>query len=385
MLSDDLPVGVLPRSLDACLVDSNALSSVHSSSYFRLPQGVTVNGKGFEQNRPAPLRLAREIGENVALPVFFKTIMSLSSSENVRNRGAATSAVGDETTGSSHPSTPPGLPRPARKPVVVIESSKSWVPINLPSLWSYRELLYFLVWRDIKVRYKQTALGALWALVQPLINMLIFTYFFGRLARIPTEGVPYPIFFYTGLVLWTYFANSVMSGANSLFGNTNLITKVYFPRLLIPAASVGAGLIDFLIASLLLIPLLIYYDFPVTWRYAVVVPLMLLTTVFTLGIAILLSALTVRFRDVRYVLPFSIQAWMFLSPVIYPSTLVPEQWRWLLILNPMNGIIEGFRAALFGKDLPWLALAYSTVVALGLLLFSALIFRRVERHFAEII
>jgi lipopolysaccharide transport system permease protein len=271
------------------------------------------------------------------------------------------------------------------KPVVVIERSKAWVPVNLPSLWSYRELLYFLVWRDIKVRYKQTLLGALWVILQPLVTMIIFTYFFGRLARIPTDGVPYPIFFYTGLLLWTYFSGTVVAGANSLIGNTNLITKVYFPRLIIPAASVGAGLLDFAIASVLLIGLLIYYDFRVTIAYVMLLPLITLTTMFALGMAIWFAALNVRFRDVRYALPFLIQVWMFVSPIIYPSSLVPEEWRWMMILNPLTGIIEGFRAALFGQGFHWVALAYSTVFTVVLLVYASYTFRRMERHFAEII
>jgi lipopolysaccharide transport system permease protein len=271
------------------------------------------------------------------------------------------------------------------KPVIVIESSKGWVPVNLVDLWSYRELLYFLIWRDVKVRYKQTLLGALWAVLQPLITMIIFTYFFGRLARIPTDGIPYPIFFYTGLLLWTYFSSAVTNGANSLLGNTNLITKVYFPRLIIPAAAVGAGLIDFAIASVMLIGLLIYYSFPVTLGYLMLLPLVMLTTLFALGMGIWLSSLNVRYRDVRYALAFVIQIWMFISPIIYPSTLVPEEWRWITILNPLTGIIEGFRAALFGREFHWVALAYSAVFTLVLLVYAAHKFKRMERHFAEYI
>ncbi|MGA9770110.1 MAG: ABC transporter permease [Blastocatellia bacterium] len=272
-----------------------------------------------------------------------------------------------------------------RKPLVVIEASRARVPINFPDLWAYRELLYFLVWRDVRVRYKQTVLGAAWAILQPLITMIIFTYFFGKLARVPTEGIPYPIFFYTGLLLWTYFSNAVMSGANSLIGNTNLITKVYFPRLVIPASAIGAGLIDFAIASFLLIGLLIYYNFPVTVGYLMLVPLVGLTTLFALGMAVWLSALNVRYRDVRYVLPFLIQVWLFLSPVIYPSTLVPEEWRWLMILNPLTGIIEGFRAALFGREFHWPSLGYSTGFVILLIVYASYTFRRMERHFAEFI
>ena len=287
-------------------------------------------------------------------------------------------------------SEPPSRPDPLPitlpdKPIVTIEASRSWVSINFPDLWAYRELLCFLVWRDIKVRYKQTVLGAAWAILQPLVTMIIFTYFFGKLARVPTEGVPYPIFFYTGLLLWTYFSNAVTGGANSLIGNTNLITKVYFPRLIIPAAAVGAGLIDFAIASVLLVGLLVYYNFPVTPGYLMLIPLVALTTAFALGMSVWLAALNVRYRDVRYALPFLIQVWLFVSPIIYPSSLVPEEWRWMMLLNPLTGIIESFRAALFGREFHWPALTYSTVFTLLLLAYSSYTFRRMERHFAEFI
>jgi len=271
------------------------------------------------------------------------------------------------------------------KPLVVIERSKSWVALNLRGVWAYRELLFFLIWRDLKVRYKQTLLGASWAIIQPLVTMIVFTYFFGRLARVPTDGVPYPVFFYTGLVVWTYFSNALMSGANSLVGNANLITKVYFPRLIIPSAAVLSGLLDFGIASLLLVGLLIYYGFPVTVEYLMLAPLVALVTALALGFGILLSALNVRYRDVRYALSFVVQIWMFVSPIIYPSSVVPEEWRWLMVLNPMTGIVEGFRAALFGKPMEWAALGYSTVFTCFILLYSAYLFRRMERHFAELI
>jgi lipopolysaccharide transport system permease protein len=271
------------------------------------------------------------------------------------------------------------------KPVVLIEPSKSWVALNLRDFWAYRELLYFLAWRDVKVRYKQTVLGAAWAIIQPLVTMIIFTYFFGKLARMPSEGIPYPIFFYAGLTLWTFFSNAVMSGANSLIGNTNLITKVYFPRLIIPSASVGAGLIDFAIASLLLIGLLIYYDYSVTRGYLMLVPLVLLTTLLALGIGVWFSALNVRYRDVRYALPFVIQIWLFVSPIIYPSSLVPEEWRWVMVLNPLTGIIEGYRSSLFGREFHWLALLYSTIFTLVMLVYGSYTFRRMEKHFAEFI
>lgn len=271
------------------------------------------------------------------------------------------------------------------RPVVTIEAHKSWVPLDLRALWAYRELLYFLMWRDIKVRYKQTVLGAAWAVIQPLVTMIVFTYFFGKLARMPTDGVPYPIFVYTALLLWTFFSNGVTSGGNSLIGSSNLITKVYFPRLIIPSAAVGAGLLDLAIASVLLIGLLVYYDFAVTWAYLMLLPIIVITTLFALGVGIWASALNVRFRDVRYALPFLIQIWFFVSPIIYPSSLVPEEWRWLLALNPFTGIVEAFRASLFGRDLPWLPLAYSAGFTLIMLVYSSYTFRRMERSFAEII
>jgi lipopolysaccharide transport system permease protein len=271
------------------------------------------------------------------------------------------------------------------EPVVVVEPSNSWVALNLREIWSYRELLFFLVWRDVKVRYKQTVLGASWAIIQPLTTMIIFTYFFGKLARVPTDGVPYPIFFYTGLLIWAYFSNAVVNGANSLVGNANLITKVYFPRLIIPSAAVLAGLIDFAIASVLLVGLLVYYQFAVTARYLMLAPLVALATALSLGFGIWLSALNVRYRDVRYALSFVVQIWLFVSPVIYPSSVVPEEWRWVMVLNPMTGIVEGFRAALFGRPFQWMALAYSAGFAAVLLMYSAYAFRRMERHFAELI
>jgi lipopolysaccharide transport system permease protein len=292
------------------------------------------------------------------------------------------SSTGLPESSSVSSANPYSLPE---KPVVVIGASKPWVSLNLRDLWAYRELLYFLAWRDVKVRYKQTLLGAAWAIIQPLVTMIIFTYFFGVLARMPSEGVPYPIFFYAGLTLWTFFSNAVVSGGNSLIGNTNLITKVYFPRLIIPSASVSAGLIDFIIASLLLIGLLIYYDFAVTWAYLMLVPLILVTTLLALGMGIWFSALNVRYRDVRYALPFVIQIWLFVSPIIYPSSLVPQEWRWVMVLNPLTGIIEGYRSSLFGQDFQWGPLLYSTIFTLVMFVYASYSFRRMERHFAEFI
>ncbi len=310
----------------------------------------------------------------------------MSSTSYESSAGAAAVAEGPPSTNG--PSGPlPGdrayaLPT---SPLITIKPSKPWSSIDLRALWSYRELLFFLIWRDIKVRYKQTMLGAAWAILQPLVMMIVFTFFFSKLARIPTEGIPSAPFYYTGLVAWIFFSNAALNGANSLLGNTNLITKVYFPKLIIPSAAVGAGLVDLAISSVLLLLLLIYYGFVFTWGILLLVPLSILLTTLALGIGIAFSALNTKYRDVRYALPFILQVWMFVSPIIYPSSIVPEEYRWLLRLNPMTGIVEGFRASLFGRAPDWWALAYCIVFALALLLVSAYLFRRMERSFAEVI
>ncbi len=270
-------------------------------------------------------------------------------------------------------------------PLVTIKASKPWSPLDLRFLWSHRELLYFLIWRDIKVRYKQTLLGATWAIIQPLIMMIIFTLFLSKVMRFPTEGVPSPLFYYAGFCLWTFFSNSVMSGANSLIGNTNLITKIYVPRLIIPSAAVLAGLLDFVVASLLFVPMLIYYDVRITWNILFILPLSIILTTLALGGGVLFSALNTKYRDVRYALPFLLQVWMFISPVIYPSSIVPRQWRWLFALNPVTGIIESYRSSLFGLPLFHLSLAYSIFFTVVLLSISAYTFRRMEKSFAEVI
>jgi lipopolysaccharide transport system permease protein len=273
-------------------------------------------------------------------------------------------------------------PRLPDKPLVVVAARKSWHSVNLRDLWVYRELLYFITWRDVKVRYKQTLLGAAWALLQPLLLMLIFTFFFARLAGIDSGNVPYPIFAYAGLLPWTFFANAVANGGNSLVGSTNLITKVYFPRMFIPAAAVAAGLVDLAIAFGLLVVLMIYYGVELRWSLALLPVFVVMATLLALGVGMLMSAFNVKYRDIRYALPFMIQVWMFASPVIYP---VPDRWRWLLSLNPMTGIIEGFRAALFGQPLNGLALGLSAAITLVLLVCSALVFTRMEKSFADVI
>ena len=271
------------------------------------------------------------------------------------------------------------------QPLVVIRPSRSWVPLNLAELWAYRELLYFLTWRDVKVRYKQAALGIAWAVIQPLFTMLVFTLFFGRLAKIPSNGVPYPLFSYAALLPWTFFANAVTNSGNSLVGSSNLITKVYFPRLMVPAAAVAAGLVDFAISFVVFAGLFAYYRFTITWHVVMLLPMVALICLLALAVGLWASAVNVQYRDVQYALPFAIQLCLFVSPVIYPSNLMPERWRWLISLNPLTGIIEGFRASLLGQPFLWAPLAYSAVFTLVLLILASFTFRRMEKQFADVV
>jgi len=271
------------------------------------------------------------------------------------------------------------------QPLILIESEEAGVQLALPDLWAYRELLYFLTWRDIKVRYKQTVLGALWAIIQPLATMLLFTLVFNRLAGLDTGDVPYPLFAYTGLLLWTFFANAVINSTSSLVNNTNLITKVYFPRMFIPAAAVGAGLVDFAIGSLMLVALAFYYQVAPGWGILLLPLFLLLSVVMSLAVGMLVSALTVKYRDLRHALPFLIQFWMFASPVIYPLQQVPETWRFLIALNPVTGIIEGFRASLLGGTLDRPATIIAVAMTLILFAVSFYLFRRIEETFADLI
>jgi len=270
-------------------------------------------------------------------------------------------------------------------PRLVIEPSRSWAALNLRDLWQYRELLYFLTMRDVKVRYKQTALGMAWVIMQPLLATLIFTLFLGKLARVPSDGIPYPVFVFAGLLPWNFFSGAVTNSGNSLVGGAHLITKVYFPRMIIPGAAVGARVIDFGVSFVVLAGLMIYYRVTVTWGLIMLPALVVLVTLLALGVGMWTSALNVKYRDIGVVLPVLIQLWMFASPVVYSSSLVPEQWRWVYALNPLTGIIEGFRASLFGRKFDWVALAFSTVVTLGLLTYSAYTFRRMERFFADLV
>ncbi|MCS6977056.1 MAG: ABC transporter permease [Gemmatales bacterium] len=285
------------------------------------------------------------------------------------------------------------LPAPGEtgtKPVTVIRPRNAWVPLDLQEIWRFRELWLFLTWRDIKVRYRQTVLGVLWAVIQPLFAMLIFTLFFGRLAGMPSDGVPYPLFAYAGLLPWLFFSTAVTQGSNSLVNSAHLITKVYFPRLLIPASAVGAAAVDFCIAFTLLLALHLWY----AWRglaafpgpsMLLIVPLMLLLALLALGVGLWLSALNVRYRDIRHAIPFLIQIWMFATPIIYPASLVPERYRWVLAINPLAGIIEAFRAACFGLPVDGMSLAISAVVSVIILIAAAYGFRRMEKGFADVI
>lgn len=269
--------------------------------------------------------------------------------------------------------------------VTVIEPRKGWRALDLKELWAYRELLWVLTMRDIKVRYKQTVLGFAWAIIQPVMMMLVFSVFFGRLAGMPSDGAPYPLFVYSGLLPWIFFQNAVGNSSNSLVGSAHLVTKVYFPRLIIPLSSIGGGLADFFIATSVLFVLMIGYGTPFG-AGLLVAPLLVLGVVFTaLGVGTFLSALTVAYRDFRYVVPFMLQFWMFATPVVYPASLVPDRWRLLFYLNPMAGMIEGFRAAFLGRPLDGVALALSLAMAAGLFVAGVAYFEKVERRFADIV
>jgi lipopolysaccharide transport system permease protein len=269
--------------------------------------------------------------------------------------------------------------------VTVIRPNTGWRSLDLKELWAYRELLWVLTERDIKVRYKQTALGAAWAVIQPVALMVVFTIFFGRLAGMPSDGFPYPIFAYAALVPWTFFANALSSSAGSVVGSAHLISKVYFPRLIIPLSSVGSWLLDMMVAGLILLGMMLYFGVGWTWNL-LAAPFLTLAIIFAaLGAGTLLAALTVAYRDFRYVIPFLIQFWMFATPVVYPASLVPEKWQWLVNLNPMAGLIEGFRAAVLGRPFDFVALASSFSVAIAMFLVGVAYFERVERRFADVI
>ena len=277
---------------------------------------------------------------------------------------------------------PAALPE---QPVVVNDAEAVLASFRLRDLWAYRELLLFLTWRDVKVRYKQTAMGATWAIIQPLFIVLTFAVFFGLLVGVPTENLPFLVFYYCGLLPWTFFANAVTQSSMSLVGSANLITKVYFPRAIVPAAAVGACLVDLLIAAAILVGMSAYYGLGRTSQVLMLPVLVALTALLALGLGMWLAALTVKYRDVRHALPFVLQLWMFLTPIIYPLDIVPERWRWLMFLNPLTGIVEGLRDALAGRAFNWTALGLSALVTLLILCAAAYAFQRIEKSFADLI
>lgn len=270
-------------------------------------------------------------------------------------------------------------------PTLVLEPRTGIAALKLGELWSYRELLYFLAWRDVKVRYKQTALGAAWAIIQPLFTMIVFSVFFGKLGNIPSDGLPYPIFAYVALLPWQLFAQSLSFSSQSVVAEGRLITKVYFPRLIIPLSSVLAGLVDFGVAFAILLVLMTYYQVAVTFKIIFLPLFVLLALMSAMAGGLWLSALNVKYRDVRYAVPFLVQLWMFVSPVAYPSSMVPDKWQWLYGLNPMAGVIEGFRWALLGSTPPFSTIYVSSVLAVVLCIGGLYYFRNTERLFADLV
>jgi lipopolysaccharide transport system permease protein len=287
---------------------------------------------------------------------------------------------------SQQVSASPAVAKGFDLPVTEIRPSKRYVSVNLKEIWHYRELLYFLAWRDVKVRYKQTGLGIAWAVLQPLLSMIVFSIFFGRLAKMPSDGIPYPVFVYCGLLPWQLFALALTESSNSVISNERLITKIYFPRLIIPAAAILPGLVDFGVAFVLVAIMMWYYRIVPTLAMLAVPLFVLLAVITALAVGVWLAALNVKYRDVRYTLPFMTQFWMFATPVAYPSSLVPERWRPLLGLNPMAGVVEGFRWALLGTAAaPGPMLAVSALIVALLLVSALLYFRRMEKSFADLI
>jgi lipopolysaccharide transport system permease protein len=276
--------------------------------------------------------------------------------------------------------------------ILVLRPSRGWSALNLIDLWRYRELIYFLIWRDVKVRYKQTALGASWAIIQPFVTMVVFTILFGNLAKMPSDGIPYPLFSYTGLLPWGLFTKALSDAGRSMITNRSMITKVYFPRLAIPLASVLSGLVDFALAFVVLIGMILFYNYNPNLEYQVVLtpailtlPLFLVLALITsLGVGLWLSALNVQYRDINYIIPFLTQFWLFITPIAYPASMIPEKWQLLYALNPMAGVVEGFRWALLGADTaPGPMVAVSALIAVILMVTGLYYFRRMERTFAD--
>ena len=288
--------------------------------------------------------------------------------------------------GTTRQAERPAQVAPGAAPTLVIKPSGNWPRIDFAELWAYHGLFFFLVWRDVKVRYAQTVLGAGWAILQPLLTMVLFAVIFGRLARIPSDGVPYPLFSLAALVPWTYFSTALSGAGNSLVANTNLLTKIYFPRLIIPAAPVLAGLVDFGIGFVLLLAVMLWYGVVPSLAAVAVLPVLIAGMMLTsVGVGSWLAALNIQYRDVKHVTPFLLQVWMYASPIVYPMSAVPERYRMVYALNPMAGIIEGFRALLLGtRAVPWSSIAMSLAVGGFFFVTGALYFRRMERIFADV-
>ena len=298
-------------------------------------------------------------------------------------RSTEPSASGaDQATETPAAADPVSLPA---TPLLIIEGGHRWVPIDWRDLWLHRDLFYFLALRDVKLRYKQTVLGVAWVLLQPLLTTVVFTILFGRLAHVPSQGAPYPIFALAGLLPWNFFNGAVTNSANSLVGNSNLISKVYFPRMLIPAAAVAAALVDFTVASMLLLVLMPCYGVAFMASLLMLLALTPLTVLAALGVGLWLAAHNVKYRDVRYAIPFILQLWMFLTPVIYPVSFVPARWRWVILLNPLSGLIEGFRAAVFGLAMPWGSVLAAAALAAAFTAYALFSFSQMEREFADVI
>jgi len=270
---------------------------------------------------------------------------------------------------------------------LIIKPKNKWWQFNWKELWFFRDIFYFLTWRDVKVKYKQTAIGVLWAIFQPFITMIIFTIFFGKLAKMPSDGIPYPIFVYTGLLFWTLFNTGLSSASNSFVANEKIVTKIYFPRIILPIASIITSMVDFLIASVILGGMMIYYNYVPSLVGLLLIPFLILITMFTTaGVGLFFASINVKYRDVRFILPFFIQMLLFVTPVIYPVSIAPEKYRWILGINPMSGVIDTARAGIFGtRDIDWLLLGVSTVSMVVYCLIGYFYFKKTERYFADVI
>lgn len=285
--------------------------------------------------------------------------------------------------------SPPLIPQPTssaeREPTIRIRPPKKWAPINFSELWNSHELLYFFTWRDVKIRYKQTALGFLWAIIQPLFMMVVFTLFFGNLAKVPSEGIPYPLFNFAALLPWTLFAEGLTRSTTSMVSNANIMTKVYFPRLLMPISGILSPLVDFAIAFIILLLMMAFFGFVPTIAIVLLPAFILLAIMTSLSVGLWLSALNVKYRDFQYTIPFLIQLWLFASPVVYPSSMLPEQFRLIYGLNPMAGVIEGFRWALLGTNPPEAMILVSVGVVILLFVGGLFYFKRMEQYFADVV